>query len=50
MDCGIIYKKIVMWAGYDEQMINYEWPKVHLWTLIFYLKSKISFCLIKNEI
>ena len=25
---GIIYKKIVMQAGDDEQMINYEWPKV----------------------
>ena len=25
---GIIYEKIVMQAGDDEQMINYEWPKV----------------------
>ena len=24
--CGIIYEKIVVWAAYDEQMINYEWP------------------------
>ena len=25
--CGNIYEKIVMQAGDDEQMINYEWPK-----------------------
>ena len=24
--CGIIYEKIAMRAGDDEQMINYEWP------------------------
>ena len=24
--CGIIYEKIAMRAGYDERMINYEWP------------------------
>ena len=26
MKCSIIYEKIVMQAGDDEQMINYEWP------------------------
>ena len=24
--CGIIYEKIVMRAGDDERMINYDWP------------------------
>ena len=24
--CGIIYEKIAMREGDDEQMINYEWP------------------------
>ena len=28
MKCGIIYKKIVMQVGDDEQMINYEWLNI----------------------
>ena len=23
-----IYEKIAMWAGGDERIINYEWPKL----------------------
>ena len=26
MKCSIIYEKIIMWAGDDERIINYEWP------------------------
>ena len=26
MKCSIIYEKIVIQAGDDERMINYEWP------------------------
>ena len=28
MNCCIIYEKIVMEAGDDEQIINYEWPNL----------------------
>ena len=28
MKCGIIYKKIVMYVGDDEQMINCEWLNI----------------------
>ena len=28
--CGIIYEKIMIWAGDDEQMINYEGPNLNL--------------------
>ena len=27
--CGIIYKKIAMQVGDDEQMTNYEWLKMN---------------------
>ena len=28
--CGIIYEKIMMWAGDDERIINYEGPNLNL--------------------
>ena len=30
-----MYEKMVMWAGDDEQMINYEWPRSQLPVLSF---------------
>ena len=35
MNCSIIYEKIVMEAGDDEQIINYEWPNLATNFLIF---------------
>ena len=60
MKCGIIYKKIVMQVGDDEQMINYEWLNilVKVWlpcidhvlsgpileSMGVFLKKNLSFC------
>ena len=36
MKCGIIYEKIAMQAGDDEQIINYEWPNTRPTTFTFF--------------
>ena len=37
--CGIIYKKIAMWAGDDERMINYEWPNMKLINTFIFIED-----------
>ena len=46
MKCGIVYKKIAMWADDDERMINYEWPKV----VIFMYKIWLGTAVFKNHL
>ena len=46
MKCSIVYKKIAMRADDDEQMINYEWPKV----VIFMYKIWLGTAVFKNHL
>ena len=43
--CGIIYEKLVMQAGDDERIINYEWPYKESLLTSCYNKEKISGCI-----
>ena len=43
--CGIIYEKLVMQAGDDERIINYEWPYKESLLTSCYNKAKISGCI-----
>ena len=42
--CGIIYETIMMRAGDDKQMINYEWPKNVLMTEVSVKGAEIDLC------